>query len=174
MKKPGSMQWLWAPWRMPYLKTITATKKDGPGGCFFCDYVKAPKKDRQNLVVLRGRSCFTLLNRYPYAGGHLLVAPLAHKGELSLFTGGEKSELFEQIVLMQDTLGKLMRPQGFNIGVNVGKAAGAGVPGHLHFHLVPRWFGDINFMTSVANAKVIPQALENLHAELQKALRTRR
>jgi ATP adenylyltransferase len=157
---------------MPYLKSIA--KKEAPGGCFFCDYVKAPARDRENLVVLRGRACFTLLNRYPYAGGHLLIAPLAHKGDLSLFTDREREELFEQLVLMEKTLKRLMKPQGFNIGVNVGKAAGAGVPGHLHFHLVPRWFGDINFMTSVAHAKVIPQALEDLHRELQKALRRRR
>jgi ATP adenylyltransferase len=158
---------------MPYLKSIT--KKSAPAnGCFFCDYAKAPRNDRKNLVVLRGRVCFTLLNRYPYAGGHLLVAPLAHKGDLSFFTAREKAELFDQLVLMEKTLGRLMHPQGFNIGVNVGRAAGAGVPGHLHFHLVPRWFGDINFMTSVANAKVIPQALEDLHQELQKALPTRR
>lgn len=172
MKNPGPMQWLWAPWRMPYLKSIT--KKDPPGGCFFCDYAASPKKDRKNLVVLRGKACFTVLNRYPYAGGHLLVAPLAHKGDLALFTDREKSELFEQLVRMQKLLTRLMRPQGFNIGVNVGKAAGAGVPGHLHFHLVPRWFGDVNFMTSVGHSKVIPQALQDLHAELQKALRNRR
>lgn len=169
MTKPGGMQWLWAPWRMPYLKAIT--RKESRGGCFFCDYARTPKKDRKNLVVLRGRTCFSVLNRYPYAGGHLLVAPLAHKGDLALFTGAERDDLFEQILRMQKLLERLMQPQGFNIGVNVGKAAGAGVPGHLHFHIVPRWFGDVNFMTAVGHAKVIPQALADLHAELQKALR---
>lgn len=169
MKKPGSMQWLWAPWRLPYLKSIT--KKEPSKGCFFCDYAGSPKKDRQNLVVLRGKACFTVLNRYPYAGGHLLVAPLDHKGDLSLFSDSERNELFEQLLRMQKLLDRLMHPQGYNIGLNVGKAAGAGVPGHLHFHIVPRWFGDVNFMTAVSNAKVIPQALRDLHAELQKALR---
>jgi ATP adenylyltransferase len=115
-----------------------------------------------------------VLNRFPYSGGHLLVAPLAHKGELALFTSAEREELFDQLVLMQETLDRLMHPQGYNIGLNLGRAAGAGIPGHLHFHIVPRWNGDTNFMASVAQAKVIPQALAELHADLQKALRRRR
>lgn len=172
MKKPGPMQWLWAPWRMPYLKRITGRKP--PSGCFFCEYAKTPKRDRGNLVVFRGKACFSLLNRYPYAGGHLLVAPFAHKADLALLTRTERDELFDQLVLMQETLDRLMHPQGYNVGVNLGKAAGAGVPGHLHFHIVPRWFGDINYITSIGNVKVIPKALEELQAELQKALRNRR
>jgi len=165
-----SMSRLWAPWRIPYLRKIT--RKEPPGGCFFCDYAAAPKKDRKSLVVLRGRTSFVVMNRFPYTGGHLLVAPLAHKGELDLFSPAERTESFDQLVRMQKVLQKVMRPQGFNLGLNIGRAAGAGVPGHLHFHLLPRWNGDTNFMTTVAQVKVIPQALEELHAELQKALRT--
>jgi len=169
VRRPDALSRLWAPWRMPYLKKITAPKK--PGGCFFCDDAKAPRKDRKNLVVLRGKTCFTLLNRYPYAGGHLLVAPLAHKAELGLLTPAERDELFAQIVRMQETLDRLMHPEGYNIGANFGRAAGAGVPGHLHVHVIPRWNGDTNFVTTVSDARVLPQALEELHAELQKALR---
>lgn len=172
MRNPASLSRLWAPWRMPYLKRITRRKE--PAGCFFCAYAKAPRKDRENLVVLRGEACFTVLNRFPYAGGHLLVAPIAHKAELALFNGPEREELFGQLVRMQEALERLMRPQGFNIGLNVGGAAGAGVPGHVHFHIVPRWNGDTNFMTTVADARVLPQALEELHAGLQKALRNGR
>jgi ATP adenylyltransferase len=157
---------------MPYLKKITRNDKNV--GCFFCDYAKNPRKDRENLVAHRGNHCFSLLNRFPYSGGHLLVAPLAHKAELAVFTPAEREELFDQLVLMQETLDRLMHPQGYNIGLNIGRAAGAGIPGHLHFHIVPRWNGDTNFMASVAHAKVIPQALEELHADLQKALRGRR
>ena len=113
-----------------------------------------------------------VMNRFPYTGGHLLVAPLAHKGDLELFTPAERMESFAQLVRMQKVLQKVMRPQGFNLGLNIGRAAGAGVPGHLHFHLLPRWNGDTNFMTTVAQVKIIPQALEELHAELQKALRS--
>jgi ATP adenylyltransferase len=169
-KKPGGTTLLWAPWRIPYLRKITRQTK--PGGCFFCDYAAAPKKDRKNLVVLRGKTCFVVMNRFPYAGGHLLVAPLAHQGELAKLSRAEREEIFDLLVRMEQTLDRLMHPQGFNIGLNIGRAAGAGVPGHLHFHLVPRWNGDHNFMTTVAQVKVIPQALEELHGELQKALRT--
>ena len=170
-KKPGSsLDRLWAPWRIPYLRRIT--RKEKPGSCFFCDYAAAPKKDRKNLVVLRGKSAFVVLNRFPYAGGHLLIAPLAHKGDLALFTEAERAETFDLLVRMQRVLEKRMKPQGFNIGLNIGRAAGAGVPGHLHFHLLPRWNGDTNFMASVAQVKVIPQALAELHGELQKALLT--
>jgi ATP adenylyltransferase len=161
---------LWAPWRIPYLKKITQAKKPGP--CFFCEYVPAPKRDRKNLVLVRGKTCFSLLNRFPYTGGHLMVAPMAHKGELEHLTTEERLELFDQLHLMEKALARLMHPQGFNIGLNIGRAGGAGVPGHLHFHILPRWFGDHNFMTTVANTKVIPQALEELHSELQKALKT--
>ncbi len=164
------MQWLWAPWRIPYLRRITRREK--PGACFFCDYVKKPKGDRKNLVVLRGKTCFVVLNRFPYSSGHLLIAPLAHKAELAHFTDAERAELFDLLVRMQQLLDRLMHPQGFNLGLNIGRAAGAGVPGHLHFHLLPRWNGDTNFMTSVAHVKVIPQALQELHGELQKALRS--
>ncbi len=172
MRKPDALSRLWAPWRMPYLKKITSPKK--LPGCFLCEYARAPRKDRGNHVVLRGKSCFTVLNRFPYAGGHLLVAPLAHKAVLGLLTNAERTDLFDQLVRMQETLDRLMRPQGYNIGVNLGRAAGAGVPGHLHFHLIPRWNGDTNFMTTVADARVLPQALSQLHAELQKALRNGR
>jgi len=164
------MDRLWAPWRIPYLRKLTRQEK--PGACFFCEYAAAPKKDRKNLVILRGKVSFVVMNRFPYTGGHILIAPLAHKAELGLFTPEERDELFAQLVRMQNVLQKLMQPQGFNIGLNIGRAAGAGVPGHLHFHLLPRWNGDTNFMSSVAEARVIPQALEELHSELQKALRT--
>jgi ATP adenylyltransferase len=112
------------------------------------------------------------MNRFPYTGGHLLIAPYAHKGELALLTPEEQLEIFDHLTRMQEVLERLMHPQGFNIGLNIGRAAGAGVPGHLHFHLVPRWNGDHNFLTTIAQVKVIPQALEELHGELQKTLRS--
>jgi ATP adenylyltransferase len=168
--KANGSRLLWAPWRIPYLRKIT--KPGNADACFFCDYVPTPKKDRKNLVVRRGKTCFVVLNRFPYTGGHLLVAPYAHKGELPLLTTEEQLEIFEHLKEMKAALERLMHPQGFNIGLNIGRAAGAGVPGHLHFHLVPRWNGDHNFMTTIAQVKVIPQALEELHGELQKALKT--
>src|SRR6185295_5368973 len=169
-KNPGGMGLLWAPWRIPYLRRITREKK--PSACFFCEYVAAPKKDTKNLVLLRGKTCFVVLNRFPYTGGHLLIAPMAHKGEMDLLTEAERTELFALLIRMQKLLERTMHPQGFNVGLNIGRAAGAGVPGHLHFHIVPRWNGDHNFMTTVSHVKVIPQALAELHTELQKGLRT--
>jgi ATP adenylyltransferase len=153
---------------MPYLKRAVREKAEA---CFFCDYVGRPRKDRTNLVLLRGRNCFVLLNRFPYTTGHLMVAPRAHKGELEGFTGPEREELFELVVRMEGLLRKTLSPHGFNIGLNVGRAAGAGVPGHLHVHIVPRWNGDTNFMTTVGHAKVIPQALLTTYDRLQKAVR---
>lgn len=169
MSKKNGASLLWAPWRIPYLRKITRQEK--PGACFFCEYAAAPRKDRKNLVVLRGKTCFTVMNRFPYAGGHLLVAPFAHKADLAEFTAEEREETFGQLIRMQRVLENLMKPQGFNLGLNIGRAAGAGVPGHLHFHLLPRWNGDSNFMTTAAQVRVIPQALDELHGELQKALR---
>jgi ATP adenylyltransferase len=168
VSKKNGVNLLWAPWRIPYLRRI---HNDKPGACFFCEYAAAPKKDRKNLVVLRGKTCFTVLNRFPYAGGHLMIAPLAHKGDLGDFSAAEREEIFAHTVRMQRVLERLMKPQGFNLGLNIGRAAGAGVPGHLHYHLLPRWNGDSNFMTTAAQVRVIPQALDELHGELQKVLR---
>lgn len=167
-RRPGLPR-IWAPWRIPYLRK--ASKEEEPSSCFFCAYAKAPKQDRKNLVVLRGEACFAVLNRYPYTGGHVMVAPYAHKGELADLDAAERAGLFDLAIRMQEALTRSARPHGFNLGINLGRAAGAGVPGHLHLHLVPRWNGDTNFMTPFAGVRVISQALEELRDELQKALR---
>lgn len=172
MKKPPALEWLWAPWRMPYIKV--AAKTEAPPECFFCDYLRAPRQDRENLVLLRGRTCFVVLNRYPYTGGHLMIAPKAHKGDLDLLRPAELAELMKLAVDMERLLKKTLKPHGFNLGINLGRPAGAGVPGHVHLHLVPRWNGDANFMTAVGNVKVIPQALLELYDELQSARSKRR
>lgn len=167
-KKPPEMEWLWAPWRMPYIRE--AAKTEAPSECFFCDYIPTPKKDRENLVIHRGKTVFALLNRYPYTGGHLMVAPYAHKGDLELLTAKERAELMDLAIRMEGLLKKTLKPHGFNLGVNLGRPAGAGVPGHVHLHVVPRWNGDTNFMTAVGNVKVIPEALLQIRDELAKAL----
>jgi len=163
MNKDGEPRPLWAPWRMDFIK--------GPPRktCFFCDYVRQDR-DRRNLVVLRGRTCFALLNRFPYNTGHLMVAPLAHKGALDRLTKEERAELLDLLVTMQKALDRTLRPHGYNIGINLGRVAGAGVPGHVHIHVVPRWDADTNFMPVVGRTKVIPQALEALYTQLQKVL----
>ena len=132
---------LWAPWRMQYIDALS----DAEGGCFLCRYRDAPADDERNLVLWRGRRTFAVLNRFPYTGGHLMVGDV------------------------QRVLAKTVRAQGFNIGINVGRCAGAGLPGHLHVHIVPRWEGDTNFMSVFGGARVIPQALETLYAQLRRA-----
>lgn len=172
MKPPAQPQWLWAPWRKPYLQK--AVRTPNPEKCFFCDYVRTQKRDRKNLVLTRRKTCFCVLNRYPYTSGHLLVAPLAHKAGLDELGPAERGELFDLLLDMQHALERTLHPHGYNIGINLGRAAGAGVPGHAHFHIVPRWLGDTNFMTTAGQTKVISESLEGLYEHLQKALRNGR
>lgn len=150
---------IWAPWRLSYIVT---TKEHRPEGCFLCRYAADPAADAENLVIARGPRTLTLLNRYPYNNGHLLVAPLAHKANLEDL---DDEELLEGMRALQDMtrlIRQRMSAEGFNIGVNLGRIAGAGVPGHLHWHLVPRWSGDTNFMPVLADVNVIPQSLTAL------------
>jgi ATP adenylyltransferase len=151
---------------MAYIKTA------GQGGCFLCTYRKQ-KSDEKNLIVLRGKSCFSILNRFPYNTGHLLVAPYAHRAKLGALTPSESVELWELTARMQAALDQAVRPHGYNIGINLGRVAGAGLPGHLHLHVVPRWNGDTNFMPVTGGAKVMPMALKDMHRALRRALQRR-
>ena len=157
---------LWAPWRLSYIVT---TKEPKPEGCFLCRYASAPHSDRENLVVWRGKRTLTVLNRFPYNNGHLLVAPLAHKANLEDLDADELLEGMQALQAMTGRIRATMSAEGFNIGVNLGKIAGAGLPGHLHWHLVPRWAGDTNFMPVLGNVNVIPQALDALYELLTKS-----
>ena len=154
------MDQLWAPWRLAYVATPPKPADDS--GCFLCRGL-AETDDRANLIVLRTARSAVVLNRFPYNNGHLLVAPLAHKGQLSELTEDEMLDV--QLVLrrMIGVLSEAMRPDGYNVGLNLGTVAGAGLPGHLHWHVVPRWNGDTNFMPVVADVKVIPQSLDALY-----------
>jgi ATP adenylyltransferase len=157
---------LWAPWRMKYIKA--AAKGDEP--CFFCAYLRQ-KNDTRNLILHRGRWCHSILNRYPYNTGHLMVAPIAHKGTLAEMTPEEVLELWEQARWMQDVLDRTLQPHGYNLGINLGRVAGAGVLGHLHLHIVPRWNGDTNFMPVVGGTKVMPMSLGELHRRMRAAMK---
>ena len=147
---------LWAPWRMKYILSDTPEE-----GCFLCNAASS-REDRPNLVIHRGSHCFCLLNRYPYNNGHVLVAPFAHKADFADLDDAESLEIMKALGEVQQRLREAMKPDGFNVGVNIGKISGAGLPGHLHFHIVPRWQGDTNFMPVLADTKVIPQALEEV------------
>ena len=143
------MERLWAPWRIDYLT------QEKPAGCIFCQ----EGNDRDRLILMTGPLTLIMLNRYPYVNGHLMVAPRRHTADLAGLSDAEMLELFRRVALCQDALSRSCAPDGFNIGINLGKAAGAGVEEHLHLHVVPRWNGDSNFMSAVADRRVIPEAL---------------
>jgi len=146
------MKNLWAPWR----KEFILSKKEE--NCFFCEAIK-DNQDRKNLVLYRGKECFCILNKYPYNNGHLMIAPKMHKDDLSKLNDSEMLELLTLSRDVKNILAKKLKPEGFNLGINFGKVAGAGVEDHIHVHLVPRWTGDTNFMPVIAETKVISQSL---------------
>jgi len=162
------MDHLWAPWRLSYVATAKAPVAGDP--CFICAGL-ADDHDRAHLIALRTPLSVVVLNRFPYNNGHLLVAPRAHKGRLDELTSEELLETMETLRRMVGALDELMHPDGYNIGLNLGRAAGAGLPGHLHWHVVPRWHGDTNFMPILADAKVIVQSLDALYDLLAERLR---
>jgi ATP adenylyltransferase len=149
------MKCLWAPWRLEF---VTRQKR---GGCFLCETL-AGRADGKRLLLYTGKTCFCMLNKFPYNNGHLLVAPKRHKGAIDQLTEVESRELLKLAAKMQKVLGKALKPHGFNMGFNFGEVAGAGLPRHLHLHIVPRWRGDTNFMPVLADVKVMPQALDAL------------
>ncbi|HEV2946684.1 MAG TPA: HIT domain-containing protein [Gemmataceae bacterium] len=154
------MDHLWAPWRLSYVAAAKAPGENDP--CFICKGLNE-HNDRGNLIPLRTPESVVMLNRFPYNNGHLLIAPRAHKGNLSDLNASELLEVMETLRRMVSVLDRLMHPDGYNIGLNLGRAAGAGLPGHLHWHVVPRWHGDTNFMPLVGDTKVIVQSLDALY-----------
>jgi ATP adenylyltransferase len=150
---------LWAPWRLEYVQ-----QADELPGCVFC--LAAEGDDEDRLVVHRGDSAFVLLNRFPYASGHLMVAPLRHEGDFAALDDGEVVEIHRQAAYGMGALAQAYGPQGFNVGWNLGRAAGAGVVDHVHLHVVPRWVGDTNYMPVLADVKVIPEHLAETRRKL--------
>ena len=155
-----------APWRQPYL--VYARRRTRFPGCLFCKKGKS-RQDQRNLVVARSRFSFCLLNLFPYNNGHLLVAPYRHVGQLDRLREEEWVDLFRLAADGIRRLRKVHGPHGFNLGINLGRAAGAGIPGHLHLHIVPRWTGDTNFMSVCADTKVVAQSLRSAQKLLRRA-----
>jgi len=147
---------LWAPWRINY---ILNEKEEG---CIFCIKPKQIK-DRENLILFRGKTAFIIMNKYPYNSGHLMVVPYTHKESYENLTDEELLEINKLIQVSIKVLKKKLSPHGFNLGVNLGKVSGAGIDEHIHFHIVPRWEGDTNFMPVFADCRVIPQSLTELY-----------
>ena len=162
------MDQLWAPWRLSYVTAPKPPKTED--ACFVCRAVES-SEDRKNLLVHRGEHSIVLLNRFPYNNGHLLICPRRHEGTLEQLTQDELIDNVNTLRALMRALTALMSPEGFNVGLNLGAAAGAGLPGHLHWHVVPRWNGDTNFMPVLTETKVIVQSLDVLYERLTEQLR---
>jgi len=160
------MERIWAPWRMKY---ILSNKVEG---CIFCEKV-AEEDDENNLILYRGGSCFLILNTFPYNCGHLMVVPYRHIGEVEKLEESESSELMSLTQLSVKTLRHILKPEGFNIGMNLGRVSGAGVEGHLHIHIVPRWNGDTNFMPLLADTKVLSESLRETYKKLVQGFKAK-
>ncbi len=157
------MENLWRPWRIKY---ILSNKEQE---CIFCDKPKE-QKDQENYILYRAQTCFIMLNIYPYNNGHLMIAPYKHTASFESLEDKELTELFQMVNKSTKLLNFVMRPNGFNLGANLGKVAGAGIKDHVHFHVVPRWEGDTNFMPVIAEANVIPESLDIVFKRLSESL----
>ena len=158
------MKHLWSPWRMKY---IESHKKED--GCVFC-IAQSMYDSPENLIALRGKHSYVILNRYPYTSGHLMVIPFDHVATLEGLDPDTRAEMMELTSRCTTILREVYRTQAFNVGINMGEAAGAGVLGHVHIHIVPRWAGDTNFMTAVGATRVLPEALEDTYKKISSAL----
>jgi ATP adenylyltransferase len=169
---------LWAPWRMQYLRQLDPDEGIKPKGdlpaCFLCDALSFDVNSddaAKRLVLLSDERGMIILNRFPYTNGHLLVAPRQHLGDLIDLDAGQRTDFIELTALAERIVRLAYNPQGINLGVNIGRCAGAGLPGHLHMHILPRWGGDTNFITTVGDVRIMPQALEESYALMRDTLR---
>lgn len=162
------MDKLWAPWRSKYITKVGSIK-----GCIFCSKPKS-KNDRVNYIVSRSRHSFSILNIYPYNNGHIMIVPYRHVDDIAKLDDEGVLDLMCLLKQSQELLSKAMNPDGYNIGINMGKAAGAGLKDHVHIHLVPRWVGDVNFMPVFTSTKVISESLDALYDKLKKCSRAKK
>jgi ATP adenylyltransferase len=156
------MDYLWTPWRFAYI-----TGADRAVGCVFCE-MAARQDDRANLIIHRGQHCFIVLNRFPYTSGHAMVVPYVHLDEFQKLSPEAAAEMFVLCQRLEGALRKLYAPDGINMGMNIGKAAGAGIASHLHMHMLPRWIADANFMSVIAETRVLPEDLETTYERLKE------
>ncbi len=159
------MDYLWTPWRYAYI-----TAADRLQGCIFCELPK--EDDAKAYIVHRGRGCFVVLNIYPYTSGHVMIVPYAHVDELQKLPPETAYEIMDLTQKMETVLHRLYRPDGVNIGMNIGAAAGAGIAGHIHMHVLPRWVADANFVSVIGETRVLPETLETTWERMRKAMQT--
>jgi len=157
------MNHLWSPWRMEYIQDL-----NNENGCVFCHVSDSPE-DLENLVIFRGELAYVILNRYPYTSGHLMVIPFNHMPDLDAFSPETRAEMMELVAICIRVLRENYYAHGFNVGANIGSAAGAGIPKHFHFHIVPRWGGDTNFMSAIGETRVLPEALGETYRRVREA-----
>lgn len=155
------MDFLFSPWRYAY---VTAASQAGE--CVFCGLAKA-QNDEQNFIIGRGKTCFVVLNAFPYTSGHAMVVPYEHLDELQKLPRAAAEEMMALTQKLEGILREIYRPDGINLGMNLGQAAGAGIAGHIHMHILPRWFGDTNFMTAVGETRVLPEDLETTYRKIK-------
>jgi ATP adenylyltransferase len=163
-KREALMDRLWAPWRISYIKRIGKRK----AGCLFCRSLKSKGK---NYIFIKNKHSFAMLNTFPYNNGHVMISPKRHIQDLKTLTDSQINDLFKTLKQVLYLLDKVLKPQGYNVGMNIGRCSGAGVPGHLHLHIVPRWEADTNFMPVVSDTKIISQSLEELYQRLKSNVR---
>lgn len=161
------MERLWSPWRYAYV-AATGGERPDPGICVFCDAQEDPADDERKFVLHRGQRGFVLLNLYPYVSGHMMIAPYAHLGDFAAAPKEVTDELMDLAKRAQAALGETYHPEGFNLGMNLGRVAGAGVPDHIHLHVMPRWIGDTSFMTTIADTRVLPEDLQTTYIKLRE------
>jgi len=157
---------LWAPWRMEYIEGI---ETEGEGNCIFCEK-PCQNEDEKNFIVYRGKTCFVILNIFPYNNGHLMIVPYKHTAEMVHLDAETRLELMDTATIVMEAVKKVMRPDGFNLGINFGRTAGAGITEHLHIHVVPRWNGDTNFMPVIGCTKVISESLKNTYLKIKNEI----
>lgn len=163
------MEKLWSPWRSQYIESFKS--KITKSSCFLCDAKEMNEDSLDNLLICKAKHAFVILNLYPYNNGHLMVVPYSHKADLLSLSDEETLEIFQLLKISTQALEDTLKPEGFNIGTNIGKASGAGVDDHIHFHIVPRWNGDTNFMPVLGEVKVISQELQSTKLNLQAAFK---
>ena len=158
------MDYLWTPWRFAYISTAEKTQ-----ACVFCELLKL-NNDEEAKIVFRGEHCFVVLNTYPYTSGHIMIVPYAHLDQLLKLPPQASNEMMNLAQKLEEVLREVYKPDGINLGMNIGKAAGAGVAGHVHMHVLPRWIADANFMSVVGETRVLPETLETTYMKIKNAL----
>ena len=161
------MDRLWAPWRAKYIESFSNEEKSE--NCLFCEKAKEDENEK-NLVLLKGKTCYIIMNRFPYNSGHLMIVPYKHTANITDLSDEENLDLMNMLKKSINALNKALKPHGFNIGINLGRVSGAGIAEHIHLHIVPRWNGDTNFMPVLSETKVISELLEDTYKKIKEAL----